>query len=184
MATPLIALRKSPKPAPTRRPPLENARVLIVDRHPATCVLIRDRIEQDYRAIVEVAPTYDEALDVLGNAAEPTTLVMLDPAIPSLHGDAILILLRQHKARIHVTLHGNTPPESLPFPDNFVGAAAYTHLATSAIACATAEAVVAAGMTVHAIIDKRIVPATLDWKSAVAIYSAEPGQPFPLSVRT
>ncbi|MFM9941525.1 MAG: response regulator [Hyphomicrobiaceae bacterium] len=184
MAFPLVALRRPHRPAPTRRPPLANANVLVVDRDAATGILLRDRLEQDYGANVEVATHYDEALDVLGNTARPTTLVMLDPALPSLDGDALMALLRQHKARIHVTLHGHTPPESLGFPENYVGVAAYTHLATSAIACATAETVVAQGLTVRDIVDKRRVPATLDWKSAVAIYTAEPGQPFPLTVRT
>jgi CheY-like chemotaxis protein len=158
--------------------------VLVVDPDRATGLLLRGRLEQDHGAKVEIATTYDEALDVLGNAARPTSLLMLEPALPNLEGDALLLLLRQHRARIHVTLHGQSPPESLPFPDNFVGAAAYTHLATSAIACAAAEAVLAAGLTVHDIVDRRIVPHTLDWKSAIAIYSADPGQPFPLSVRT
>ena len=116
MASPLIALRKPGRPMASRRPPLDSAKVLIVDADRATGILLRHRLEQDYAASAEVAATYDEALDALGNAAEPTTLVMLDPAIAALQGDAILVLLRQHKARIHVTLHGNTPPEDLAFP--------------------------------------------------------------------
>ncbi len=184
MASPLVALRRPHRTAPSRRPPLEHANVLIMDADGATGRLLRERLEQDYRAVVEIATHYDAALDILGNTAKPTALVMLDPALPSLDGDALMLLLRQHKARIHVTLHGRRPPESLGFPENFVGAAAYTHLATSAIACSTAEAVVAQGLTVHDIVDRRRVPATLDWKSAVAIYTAEPGQPFPLTLRT
>ena len=158
--------------------------MLVVDADHSTGLLLRDRLEQDYAASVEIATTYDEALDILGNGAQPTRLVMLDPAIASLQADGLMVLLRQHKARIHVTLHGQVPPEMLAFPDNFVGAAAYTHLATSALACAAAEAVVAAGLTVHDIIDKRRVPVSLDWKSAVAIYGAEPGDPFPITLRT
>lgn len=178
------ALRRPIPGSVTQRGPLAGAQVVVVDADAATGILLRDCLEQDHGAVVEIATSLDEALDLIGNAARPAALVMLDPALPGLDADALMEVLRQHKARIPVTLHGNTPPEHLPYPSNFVGAAAYTHLATSAIACATAADVCAAGLTVREIIERRRVPVTLDWTSALAIYTAEPGDPFPITLRT
>jgi DNA-binding NtrC family response regulator len=166
------------------RPTLRRAPVLIVDADVVTARLLRATLEQDHDADVEIVADYESALDHLGNAARPTRLIMLDPTLRGMDADALMALLREHKAGIAVTLHGRVPPEDLPYPVNFVGAAAYTHLAGSAAASATAAAVVARSLTVHDIIDARRVPPTLDWKSAVAIYAAEPGQPFPLTLRT
>ena len=47
----------------------------------------------------------------------------------------------------------------------------------------TAEIVVRQGLTVHRILDDRIVPVTLDREAARAIYGAPPGQPFPITLR-
>lgn len=162
---------------------LDGARVLIVDGDWATCTLLRSTLEQDHGCAVEVASNYDAALDVLGNAARPVQLVMLEPALGVDVADALMKLLQQHRAAIHVTLHGVMPPEKLAFPGNFAGAAAYTHLATSAQTVATAGDVMRAGLTLRAIADTRIIPATLDWTSAIAIYQGDPGQAFPLTVR-
>lgn len=180
----LIPLRPPVRGGTPRRPPLQDANVLVVEGNWATATLLRDRLETEHLANVEVVSDYEDALDVLGTAAKPISLLMLDPSLPATLGDTLLRLLREHKARIHVTLHGNTPPEALPHPCKLVGAAAYTHLATSAIACTTAAAVMAQGLTVREIITRRTVPPSLDWQSAVSIYGAEPGQPFPLSLRT
>lgn len=166
------------------RPGLAGAQVLIVDHDRPTTILLRDRLEQDHGASVEIAGDYENALDVLGNASRPVALVMLDPSTGPMLADSLMVLLCRHRAGIAVTLHGQTPPEKLPFPGNFVGAAAYTHLATSGQAAAQAETVLAGGLTVRAIVDSRIIPATLDWTSAIAIYGADPGLPFPLTVRT
>jgi len=184
MAFPSVALRRPARSASATRPSLRRAPVLIVDADAVTARLLRATLEQDHDAQVEVVADYEAALDHLGNAARPTRLIMLDPMLAGLEADALLALLREHKARIAVTLHGRVPPEDLPFPENFVGAAAYTHMASSASASATAAAVVSQSLTVHDIINARRVPPTLDWKSAVAIYTAEPGQPFPLTLRT
>lgn len=184
MAFPSVALRRPTRPAPVKRPSLRRAPVLIVDSDTTTARLLRVTLEQDHDAEVEVVSDYEAALDHLGNAARPTRLIMLDPTLRGMEADGLMALLREHKARIHVTLQGRVPPEYLPYPVNFVGAAAYTHLASSAAASATAAAVVAQPLTVHDIIAARRVPPTLDWKSAVAIYTAEPGQPFPITLRT
>lgn len=183
-ALPAIAAAR-PRSRPARkRPPLEQASVLVLDADDLTGRMLRATLEQDYGADVEIATDYEAALDHLGNAARPTTLVMLNASLSGLGADALMALLRTHAARVAVTLHGPTVPEALPFPDNFVGAAAYTHQSISAAACATAEAVVSHGLTVHDIVARRRVPPTLDWQSAMAIYGAAPGQPFPLSLRT
>jgi hypothetical protein len=184
MARDFMALRRPLRPAKSRRPQLQDANVLIVEADWATATLLRASLETDYAANVEIAADYEAALDFLGNAARPVSLMMLDPALPGQMSDALMLVLREHRARVHVTLHGNTPPEALPNPANFVGAAAYTHLATSVIACAAAATVVDQGLTVLDIIDRRRVPQTLDWQSAIAIYAAEPGQPFPLTIKT
>ncbi len=173
--------RAGPKPKPTQR--LHGSRVLLIDRNWATSTLLRNRLEQDYGCTVETVTDYDDALDVLGIAARPVHLVMLDPSLSVATADTLMLLLQQYRAGLHVTLHGSTPPEKLPYPSNFVGAAAYTHLATSAQTVMAADDVMRAGLTVRAIADSRIIPATLDWASAIAIYQGDPGQPFPLTVR-
>ena len=68
-------------------------------------------------------------------------------------------------------------------PRNLVGAASYVHQATAVKAVETAEIVVRQGLTVHRILDDRIVPVTLDREAARAIYGAPPGQPFPITLR-
>lgn len=163
---------------------VHGANVLIVDGNWATSTLLRYVLEQDFGASVEEARDYEDALDVLGVGSRPVHLLMLDPAIGVATADALMALLCGHRAGICVTLHGSTPPEKLPYPQNFVGAAAYTHLGTSQPTVAKAAEVLRAGLTVRAIIDQRVIPSTLDWTSAVAIYQGDPGQPFPLTIRT
>lgn len=181
---PAFARLMRPRPAVAAGRTLKGANVLIVDGSWTTSMLLRATLEQDYGASAEVVADYEDALDVLGVASRPVQLVMLDPMLGLATADALMTLLRDHRAGIHVTLHGATPPEKLPYPQNFVGAAAYTHLGTSVPTAAKAEEVMRAGLTVKAICDQRVIPATLDWTSAVAIYQADPGQPFPLTLRT
>lgn len=163
---------------------LAGASVLIVDGGWATATLIRRCLEDDFGAAVEVVRDYEDALDVLGVGSRPVRAVLLDPAVGIATADALMTLLRDHRANIAVTLHGMTPPEKLAFPQNFVGAAAYTHFGTSTPTATAADEVLRAGLTVRTIIDQRIIPQTLDWTSATAIYQGDPGQPFPLTLRT
>lgn len=177
-----IAARVRPVRA-TATAPLSRRNILIVDGDEQTTMLLRHGLERDHQAHVEVVDNYDEALDVLGHAARPIDVVMMDTIGCHFAAGAILGVLRLHKARIHVTLHGARPPEDVPFPADLVGAAAYSHLAISGQAIAAAEAVVLGGFTVHHIVDRRIIPDTLDWQTAIAIYGAEPGQPFPITLQ-
>jgi hypothetical protein len=169
---------------PPPRASLRGAQVLILDPSETAALLLRRAFEDAHNANVETVDTYDDALDVLGNAARPVDLVAMDTQGCNFAAGAILELLRLHKARIHITLHGVMPPEDVPFAGDLVGAAAYTHLATSSAVVAAAETVIAGGLTVREIIERRTVPATLDWQSAIAIYGAEPGAPFPITLKT
>lgn len=171
------------RPKPSGRPSLQRANVLVLEADRSTGILLRDRLETDYAANVEIALTLDEALDVLGNADAPITLAMLDTICDGGSCVAILQVLIAHRAGISVTLHGHHPPEQYAVPENLVGAAAYTHLATSGEAVAKAAAVVAQNLTVREITDKRRVPPTLDYTSAIAIYGGEPGDHFPITLR-
>ena len=163
--------------------PLKGANVLILDANPATAKLLRSYLEDRGAAAVEIAIDEDEALDVLGNVPRPILLTMMDTLTGGGACVGVLRVLCKHRARIHVTLHGRHAPEQYAVPRNLVGAAAYIHQATAAKAVETAEAVINQGLTVHRIIDDRIVPATLDREAARAIYGAPPGQPFPITLR-
>lgn len=174
-----LALRTKP----SARPSLQRANVLLLEADRSTAILLRDALETGHAANVEIATTLDEALDVLGNASQPVTLAMLDTVCDGGACVGILQVLIAHRARVAVTLHGHYPPENYAVPENLVGAAAYTHLATSSEAVAKAEAVIAAGLNVREIVDRRIVPATLDYTSAIAIYGVEPGDRFPITLR-
>ena len=171
------------RPRRAGRHPLHRANVLVLEADRSTGILLRDGLEQGHDCEVEVATNLDEALDVLGNAGKPIALAMLDTFCDVGACVAILRLLIAHRARVAVTLHGHMAPERYALPENLVGAAAYTHLATSAEAVATAEAVMALGLTVREIVVSRIVPATLDHTSAIAIYGVEPGDRFPITLR-
>ena len=163
--------------------PLKGANVLIVDANPPTAKLLRAQLEDRGAAAVEIAANEDEALDVLGNVPRPILLAMMDTLTGGGTCVAVLRVLCKHRARIHVTLHGRHAPEQYAVPRNLVGAAAYIHQATAAKAVETAEAVITQGLSVHRILDDRIVPTTLDREAARAIYGAPPGQPFPITLR-
>ena len=163
--------------------PLKGANVLILDANPATAKLLRSHLEDRGAAAVEIAVDENEALDVLGNVPRPILLTMMDTLTGGGACVGVLRVLCKHRARIHVTLHGRHAPEQYAVPRNLVGAAAYIHQATAAKAVETADAVINQGLTVHRIIDDRIVPATLDREAARAIYGAPPGQPFPITLR-
>lgn len=167
-------------PGPSR---LRGANVLILDDREATARLLRSHIEDRGAAHVEIATGIDEALDILGRASRPVLLAMMDTLSEGAACVQVLRILRQHQARVHVTLHGRWPPEKYAVPRNLVGAAAYTHQGTASIAVASAEEVIAQGLTVRHILEDRIVPATLDAASAQAIYGAGPGRPFPKTLR-
>ena len=163
--------------------PLKGANVLVLDGHAPTAQLLRSHIEDRGAASVEIAINEDEALDILGSVPRPVLLAMMDTLTDGAACVAVLRVLCKHRARIYVTLHGRHAPEQYAVPRNLVGAAAYIHQATAAKAIETAEAVINQGLTVHKIIDDRIVPATLDREAARAIYGAPPGQPFPITLR-
>jgi hypothetical protein len=172
----------SRRPAAPRNP-LAGANVLILDSDASTALLLRDRLEQDHGARVDVAATLDEALDVLGNAARPVALVMCDTLVDGGACVDVLRLLIGHRAHVAVTLHGSYPPEDYAAPENLVGAAAYTHLANSGEAVAKAEEVLRLGLDVATIVARRIVPPSLDPMSGMAIYGAAPGDRFPVTLR-
>ncbi len=163
--------------------PLKGANVLIVDHNAATAKLLRSSLEDRGAAAVEIAVDEDEALDVLGNVPRPVLLAMMDTLTGGGTCVAVLRVLCQHRARIHVTLHGRHAPEQYAVPRNLVGAASYVRLATAEKAVEIAEAVIRQGLTVHRILDDRIVPPTLDREAARAVYGAPPGQPFPITLR-
>lgn len=163
--------------------PLKGANVLIVDGNAATAKLIRSQLEDRGAAAVEIAANEDEALDVLGNVPRPILLAMMDTLTGGGTCVAVLRVLCKHRARIHVALHGRHAPEQYAIPRNLVGAASYVHLGTAEKAVETAEGVVRQGLTVHRVLDDRIVPPTLDRDAARAIYGAPPGQPFPIALR-
>ena len=163
--------------------PLKGANVLVLDANPPTAKLLRSHLEDRGAAAVEIATTEDEALDILGNAPRPIQLAMMDTLTGGGACVAVLRVLCKHQARIHVTLHGRHAPEQYAVPRNLVGAAAYIHQATAVKAIEIAEAVMTQGLTVHRILDDRIVPATLDREAARAIYGAPPGQAFPITLR-
>lgn len=175
-----MASRPTAPAAPSR---LKGANVLILDDREATARLIRSHVEDRGAAHVEVATGIEEALDILGRASRPILLAMMDTLSEGAACVQVLRILRQHQARVHVTLHGRWPPEKYAVPRNLLGAAAYTHQATASIAVATAEEVIGRGLTVRRIIEDRVVPETLDAASAQAIYGAGPGKPFPKSLR-
>lgn len=181
--THLTSAARLAKPLRAGRHPLHRAHVLVLEADRPTGILLRDGLEQGHDCQVEIAANLDEALDLLGNAGKPIALAMLDTFCDVGACVAILRLLIAHRARVAVTLHGHLPPEKYALPENLVGAAAYTHLATSGEAVAKAEAVMAQGLTVREIVDRRIVPATLDYTSAIAIYGVEPGDRFPITLR-
>jgi CheY-like chemotaxis protein len=170
-------------PASAAARPLKGLNVLIVDANDTTARLLRSQLEDRGAQNVEIAVTEDEALDVLGNAPRPVALAMMDTLTGGAACVDVLSVLVKHRARIAVTLHGKHAPEQYAAPGNLVGAAAYTHLGATAKAVGTAEEVLAADLTVHRILDDRIVPPTLDRQAAVAIYGAPPGAPFPLTLR-
>jgi hypothetical protein len=145
--------------------------------------LIRLALEAAGAASVECAANFDEALDRLGGGSCQVTLTLLDTLTDGAACVRLLELFRLSEARIHVVLHGCYAPEEYATPDALTGAASYVHLATAGPAAAAAEAVIKAGATVRRILDTRIVPTTLDQGAALAIYGAEPGRPFPLSLR-
>ena len=163
--------------------PLEGANVLIVDANPASAKLLRSHLEDRGAAAVEIAVDEDEALDVLGNAPRPIRLAMMDTLTGGGTCVAVLRVLCKHRARIHVTLHGRHAPEQYAVPRNLVGAAAYVHQTMAEKAVDTAEAVINQGLSVHRILEDRIVPVTLDREAARAIYGAPPGHPFPITLR-
>ncbi len=176
-------------PKPHRKPalaanPLQGANVLVLDGHAATAKLLRGQLEDQGASVVEIAINEDEALDILGNVPRPIHLVMMDTLTDGAACVGVLRVLVKHRAKIHVTLHGQHAPEQYAVPGNLLGAAGYSHQPTAAKAVALAEDVMRAGLTVARILDDRVVPATLDRQSAIAIYQAAPGQGFPLSLRT
>lgn len=163
-------------------PPLNGLNVLVVDQDATTARLMRAYLEDNGAANVEIAATEDEALDILGNVPRPVHLVMMDTLTDGAACVGVLRVLVKHRARIYATLHGRHAPEDYAVPENLIGAAGYLNLAAQR-SVALAEAVVAAGLTVKQIIEDRIVPATLDVRSALAIYGAGPRAPFPLGLR-
>lgn len=174
------------KPQSAKAPPppsLAGGHVLIVDNNASTAKLLRSHLEDRNVASVEIAATEDEALDILGTASRPIRLAMMDTLTDGAACVGVLRVLVKHRARVHVTLHGRHAPEEYAVPANLVGAAGYVHQGTAAKAVALAEAVVAAGLTVERIINGRIVPATLDMQSALAIYGAPPKSPFPIRLK-
>lgn len=178
-----MAPRKPFAPGTPPASPLKGANVLVLDNNTATAKLLRSHLEDKGAAAVEIAVNQDEALDILGNVPRPILLAMLDTLTDGAACVAVLKVLCKHRARIHVMLHGRHAPEQYAVPRNLVGAAAYVHQSTASKAVDLAEAVINQGLTVHKIIDDRIVPATLDREAARAIYGAPPGQPFPITLR-
>lgn len=178
-----MAPRKPFAPSTPPASPLKGANVLVLDNNLATAKLLRSHLEDKGAAAVEIAVNEDEALDILGNVPRPILLAMMDTLTDGAACVAVLKVLCKHRARIHVTLHGRHAPEQYAVPRNLVGAAAYVHQSTASKAVDLAEVVINQGLTVHKIIDDRIVPATLDREAARAIYGAPPGQPFPITLR-
>lgn len=178
-----MAASRTQNPPPTGPSPLKGANVLILDESAPVAAALRAQLEDRGATYVEVATTADEALDVLGRAARPVLLTMMDTFSGNAACKDVLRVLREHRARVHVTLHGRQPPERLGPVRAFIGTAAYFHQVTAAAAASVAETVVARNLTVFRIIDERTVPDTLDDDAAVAIYGAPAGQSFPPTLR-
>ncbi len=163
--------------------PLKGLNVLIVDDNATTARLLRSRIEDRGAQNVDIAETEDEALDVLGNVPRPVALAMMDTLTGGAACASVLGILVKHDARIAVTLHGRHPPQQFSAPQTLIGAAAFTHIGSPEKVVSVAEDVIAADLTVHRILDERIVPRTLDRQSAMAIYGAPPGDQFPTTLQ-
>jgi CheY-like chemotaxis protein len=161
---------------------LKGANVLILDDSHASASQLRTEME-DLEAFVEIAPTADDALDVLGRAARPVLLAMLETTTDGDACAAVMRVLRQHNARIHVTLHGRRMPERHPEAREMLGAAAFIRQTTPSLSASIAEAVIRGDFTVRRIMETRTVPDTMDPGPALAIYGAGPGHPFPSTPR-
>lgn len=157
---------------------LRGKSALIVDQDATTAKLIRAYLEDHGAANVEIAASEDEALDVLGNLPRPVQLLMIDTVTDGAACVGVLRVLVKHRARICTTLHGARAPEDFAVPENLIGAAGYVKLAAQQVVVLIEE-VAAADLTVKRIIEDRCVPPTLDVQSALAIYGARPGAPFP-----
>ncbi len=163
--------------------PLARANVLILDANRANARRLRDSLEADFAANVEIAANIDESLDVLGNAARPIRLVMADTMTDIGACVAVLRVLIRHKAQVAVTLHGRHAPEDYAAPDNLMGAAAYITADDLDEAVPKAAEVLRLRQHVATIIADAIVPPTLDPTSAMSIYAAAPGERFVHTLR-
>ncbi|MFV0297562.1 MAG: hypothetical protein ACK5JT_15715 [Hyphomicrobiaceae bacterium] len=160
---------------------LTRSNVLILDVNVPAARRLRDDLEDGFAAHVEIVDDLDEALDVLGNANRPVSLVMADTVTDGGACVSVLRLLIQHRAHVALTLHGAVPPEAFAVPANLMGAAAFTTDVHLDEAVPTAARVLRAQQDVATIMADAIVPPTLDPVSAMAIYGAPPGDTFDTS---
>ncbi len=92
-----MAASRTQNPPPTGPSPLKGANVLILDESAPVAAALRAQLEDRGATYVEVATTADEALDVLGRAARPVLLTMMDTFSGNAACKDVLRVLREHR---------------------------------------------------------------------------------------
>ena len=157
---------------------LDGARLMLVDGQADRAAFTRQWIERRGGPDAEIAADADEALDLLGAAAQAYDLVV---AWPSLESDDTIDLpkvLRQCRSPVRLVVATTLSPAEMPRPGRLAGAAAIEDSGRVASLAVTLADVLRSPVTVGRIVDDRRAPATMPEAWTQAIYGTFPGQRF------
>ena len=157
---------------------LAAARILLVDQDAAR----RDQHRQ-WLVIAggrepETAASGDEALDILGAAAQRFDLVAFWPLLPDAEAVDLAGVLRRCKSPVRLLAVTAATPATFPKPGRLAGVGAVDTSATPRGFVVTVRDLLAGNATVAEIVTAKRAPATLAKGWAEAIHGVPPGGRF------
>ncbi len=172
---------RSPKSDSDRRRKAEalgTARLLLVDSNSARMSLTRQWIERQGGPDAEIAGAGDEALDLLGAAAQRYDLVVVWPTLADEQDVDFFGVLRRCRSPVRLVAATPLTPPQMPRPGRLAGTAAVESAGPSAELTATLVSVLKSFETVERIVTQKRAPSTMSKTWAQAIYGTAPGQRF------
>ncbi len=161
-----------------RAKPIASARLLLVDSDAGRLLLTRQWIEWEGGPDAEVAAGGDEALDILGAAAQRFDLVAVWPTLDDDRDVDFFGVLRRCCSPVRLVAVTALTPAEVGRAGRLAGAAAVDDSGQPHGLVAALETVFDGSETVAAIIMRKRAPASMTAEWANAIYGAPPGGRF------
>ena len=161
-----------------RAKPIVAARLMLVDSDANRLSLTRQWIECEGGPEAEVAAGGDEALDILGAAAQQFDLVAVWPALADDASVDFFGVLRRCSSPVRLVAVTALTPAEVGRPGRLAGAAAVDGSGQPFGLIATLETVLAGSESVAAIVTRKRAPSSMTVEWANAIYGTPPGGRF------